>query len=159
MKFSRFFMVTTLAVSCLSLVHAADTIKGTVITDGGPAKQFVLEPGTPFVLDERRVEKYVGFVGCQGIDTSGVKDQVTVGRYVEIKTTPVSNDGVAVHINYLASKFNGIKPFEAHKGCVINNGGTSSFEMMPSIYLKRGEPQTIDLMIVPNIHKIQLLLE
>lgn len=159
MKITRVFIEASLVVFNLSFVYAADTIKVTVVTDNGPATQFVFESGKPFVLDELRNEKYIGFVGCQGIDTSSIKDQVIVGRYIAIQTNPVSNNSVGVRINYLASKLNGIKPHEIGKDCVINNSNVSSFETTPSTFLKRGTPQAIDLMTVPNIHKIELLLE
>ena len=159
MKLSRVFFAATLAISGLSFSYAADTITGTVITGSGPATKFLLESGTPFVLDELRVEKYVGFVGCLGFDTSRLQNKVTVGRYVAIETTPVFNDAVVVQIKYIASKFDGIQPFETSKGCVINNSAVTLFETMPTIYLKRGEIQTIEMMTLPSIHKIQLLLE
>ena len=158
MNFSRFILVTTLAVPLLA--SASNTIKVTLVKDGSKDESFVIEAGKPFFMDDRQVKKYESFVGCTQVDTSHLLNQATVGRQIEILTTPSArNSAAAVKINYSYRTFVGTTPMQTAEGCVINNPKTWLFEFTPTVFLTQNETHVIDMPVESDIQKIKITLD
>lgn len=159
MKNSLASVMAILCASSFSFAHANDTIKGSVLTEGGPEMQFVLTLGVLFVIDERRTETYVGFKGCENVNVSLLQNEIQVGRYVEIKTSPVFNNSAIFEVNYSFVKLTEIAPFEQSNGCLINNASTQTIKQGSSGVLNRGELRVLEMMSMPSVHKVQLTLD
>ena len=143
----------------VSSVQAGDRIRGWLVSDGGVEKQFDFEPGKPFSLDETEKKIYPGFVGCKDVNTSEIRNNVTVGHVVNIMSTRAMDDGVSAHIFYSHNKFNGTTPVQMGKDCQINNMSSSEVTTSPSVRLQRGVMQILILNTYPSEHTLKLILE
>ena len=158
MNFSRCILATMLAIPLFA--SASNNIKVTLIKEGSKDESFVIEAGKPFFMDDRQVKRYEGFVGCAQVDTSRLLNHATVGRQMEIMSTPFAlNSSAAVKINYSYRTFAGTTPMQTGEGCVINNPKTWLFEFTPTVFLTQNETHVIDMPIESDIQKIKITID
>lgn len=137
--------LSALTISLIALSAQASDIKLTIDGSGEAAKEYSFKASTkPFVIDQRVAKKYDSHVGCKNFDTSKLISEVAVGRKIEVIQEGATSDGAWLAVKSSNTEFKGINPFKVSAECTVNNSTSTTKSAESHLYLKRGEPVTIE---------------